>query len=179
MKSEKPELLAPAGGMRALIAAVVNGADAVYLGAQAFSARGYASNFSEKEQEEAIDYAHLRGVKVYFTINTLLKDEEINSALKLLFRLREMGVDAIIIQDLGLISLVRKYLPDLLLHASTQMTLHNSEGVEFVKKLGIKRVVLSRESSLEDIKRIKEKSVIDIEIFIHELYAFPIPVSVS
>jgi putative protease len=167
MKSEKPELLAPAGGMRALIAAIVNGADAVYLGAQAFSARGYASNFSEKEQEEAIDYAHLRGVKVYFTVNTLLKDEEITSALKLLSRLREMGVDAIIIQDLGLISLVRKYLPDLPLHASTQMTLHNSEGVEFVKKLGIKRVVLSRESSLEDIKRIKEKSRIDIEIFIH------------
>ena len=167
MKSEKPELLAPAGDMRALIAAVVNGADAVYLGAQVFSARGYASNFSEKEQEEAIDYAHLRGVKVYFTVNTLLKDEEVNSALKLLFRLREMGADAIIIQDLGLISLVRKYLPDLPLHASTQMTLHNSEGVEFVKKLGIKRVVLSRESSLKDIKRIKETSGVDIEIFIH------------
>ncbi len=167
MKSEKPELLAPAGDMRALIAAVVNGADAVYLGAQTFSARGYASNFSEKEQEEAIDYAHLRGVKVYFTVNTLLKDEEVNSALKLLSRLREMGADAIIIQDLGLIFLVRKHMPDLPLHASTQMTLHNSEGVEFVKKLGIKRVVLSRESSLENIKWIKEKSGIDIEIFIH------------
>ncbi len=167
MKSEKPELLAPAGGMKALIAAVVNGADAVYLGAQVFSARGYASNFSEKELEEAIDYAHLRGVKVYFTVNTLLKDGEVNSALKLIYCLREMGADAIIIQDLGLIYLVRKYLPDLPLHASTQMTLHNSEGVEFIKKLGIKRVVLSRESSLENIILIKEKSEIDIEIFIH------------
>ena len=167
MKSEKPELLAPAGGMEALIAAVENGADAVYLGARAFSARGYASNFSEKELEEAIDYAHLRGVKVYVTVNTLLKDEEVDSALELLSRLREMGADAIIIQDLGLISLSGKYLPDLPLHASTQMTLHNSEGVEFIKKLGIERVVLSRESSLEDIKRIKEKSGIEIEIFIH------------
>ncbi len=167
MKPEKPELLAPAGGMEALIAAVENGADAVYLGAQAFSARGYASNFSEKELEEAIDYAHLRGVKVYVTVNTLLKDEEIISALKLLSRLREMGTDAIIIQDLGLISLSRKYLPDLPLHASTQMTLHNSEGVKFLKELGFERVVLSRESSLEEIKQIKEKSGAEIEVFIH------------
>jgi len=167
MKHEKPELLAPAGGMEALVAAVENGADAVYLGARTFSARGYASNFSEKELEEAIDYAHLRGVKVYVTVNTLLKEEEMASALELLSRLREMGTDAIIIQDLGLISLSRKYLPDLPLHASTQMTLHNSEGVEFVKNLGIERVVLSRESSLEDIKRIKEKTGTEIEVFIH------------
>ncbi len=167
MNSEKPELLAPAGGMEALIAAVENGADAVYLGARAFSARGYASNFSKEELEEAIDYAHLRGVKVYVTLNTLLKDGEMKDALKLLSCLREMGADAIIIQDLGLISLARKYLPDLPLHASTQMTLHNSEGVEFLKRLGIERVVLSRELSLEDIKLIKEKSGIEIEIFIH------------
>jgi len=167
MNSEKPELLAPAGGMEALVVAVENGADAVYLGALAFSARGYASNFSKEELEEAIDYAHLRGVKVYVTVNTLLKDGEMKDALKLLSCLREMGADAIIIQDLGLISLARKYLPDLPLHASTQMTLHNSEGVEFLKRLGIERVVLSRELSLEDIKLIKEKSGIEIEIFIH------------
>src|SRR5665647_2101696 len=167
MNSETPELPAPAGGMEALIAAVENGADAVYLGARAFSARGYASNFSNEELEEAIDYAHLRGVKVYVTVNTLLKDGEVESAFKLLRCLREIGVDAIIIQDLGLISLAGKYLPDLPLHASTQMTLHNSAGVEFVNKLGIERVVLSRESSLEDIKRIREKSRIEIEIFIH------------
>ena len=167
MNSEKPELLAPAGGMEALIAAVENGADAVYLGARAFSARGYASNFSKEELEEAIDYAHLRGLKVYLTVNTLLKDGEVESALELLCDLREMGADAIIIQDLGLISLAGKYLPDLPLHASTQMTLHNREGVEFLKRIGIKRVVLSRESSLEDIKLIKEKSGIEIEVFIH------------
>jgi len=167
MKPVKPELLAPAGGMEALIAAVENGADAVYIGARAFSARGYASNFSEKELEEAIDYAHLRGVKVYVTVNTLLKDGEMENALKLLARLREMGADAIIIQDLGLISLAEKYLPDLPLHASTQMTLHNSEGVEFANKSGIERVVLSRESSLEEIKEIKEKSGTEIEVFIH------------
>lgn len=167
MKPEKPELLAPAGGMEAFVAAVENGADAVYLGARAFSARGYASNFSEKELEEAIDYAHLRGVKVYVTVNTLLKEEEVEDALKLLSCLREIGTDAIIIQDLGLISLAGKYLPDLPLHASTQMTLHNSEGVEFVKKLGIERAVLSRESSLEEIKRIKEKTGTEIEVFIH------------
>jgi putative protease len=167
MNSKKPELLAPAGGVEALIAAVENGADAVYLGARAFSARGYASNFSEEELEEAIDYAHLRGVKVYVTVNTLLKDGEVESALKLLCDLREIGADAIIVQDLGLISLVGRYLPDLPLHASTQLTLHNSEGVEFVKKLGIKRAVLSRESSLEDLKLIKGKSGTELEVFIH------------
>ena len=167
MKPEKPELLAPAGGMEALIAAVDNGADAVYLGARAFSARGYASNFAEKELEEAIDYTHLRGAKIYVTVNTLVKEKELESALQLLSRLREMGTDAIIIQDLGLISLARKHLPDLPLHASTQMTLHNKDGVEFVKKLGIERVVLSRESSLEEIKLIKEKTGTEIEVFIH------------
>ncbi|HOA68355.1 MAG TPA: DUF3656 domain-containing protein [Methanosarcina thermophila] len=167
MKPKKPELLAPAGGMEAFVAAVENGADAVYIGARAFSARGYASNFSEKELEEAIDYAHLRGVKVYVTVNTLLKEGEVEDALKLLSYLREIGTDAVIIQDLGLISLARKYLPDLPLHASTQMTLHNSEGIEFVKKLGIERTVLSRESSLEEIKRIKEKTGAEIEVFIH------------
>lgn len=167
MKPKKPELLAPAGGMEAFVAAVENGADAVYVGARAFSARGYASNFSEKELEEAIDYAHLRGVKVYVTVNTLLKEEEVEDALKLLSCLREIGTDAVIVQDLGLISLAGKYLPDLPLHASTQMTLHNSEGIEFVKKLGIERAVLSRESSLEEIRRIKEKTGTEIEVFIH------------
>jgi putative protease len=167
MKPEKPELLAPAGSTEALIAAVENGADAVYLGARAFSARGYASNFTEKELEEAVDYAHLRGVKVYVTVNTLLKEREIKDALDLLSHLREIGADAIIIQDLGLISLARKYLPDLPLHASTQMTLHNKEGVEFVKNLGIKRVVLSRETSLEEIKQIKENVDSELEVFIH------------
>jgi putative protease len=167
MKLEKPELLAPAGGMEALFAAVENGADAVYLGARAFSARGYASNFSDEELEKAIDYAHLRGVKVYVTVNTLLKEDEMENALLLFSRLREIGADAVIVQDLGLISLAREYFPDLPLHASTQMTLHNSEGTEFVKDLGVKRVVLSRETSLEDIEKIKEKSGIGIEIFIH------------
>jgi putative protease len=167
MKPEKPELLAPAGGMEAFVAAVENGADAVYLGARAFSARRYASNFSEKELEEVIDYAHLRGVRVYVTVNTLLKEEEVENALKLLSCLREMGTDAVIVQDLGLISLAKKHLPDLPLHASTQMTLHNSKGIEFVKKLGINRVVISRESSLEEIKRIKERTGTEIEVFIH------------
>ncbi|HWR26234.1 MAG TPA: DUF3656 domain-containing protein [Methanosarcina sp.] len=167
MKPEIPELLAPAGGMEALIAAVENGADAVYLGSRAFSARGYASNFSEEELEEAVDYAHLRGVKIYVTVNTLLKEDEMESALILLSHLREIGVDAVIVQDLGLISLAREYFPDLPLHASTQMTLHNSEGVKFVKNLGIKRAVLSRETSLQDIKRIKERSEAKIEVFIH------------
>lgn len=167
MKLARPELLAPAGSMEALKAAVENGADAVYLGARTFSARGYASNFSEKELEEALDYAHLRGVKVYVTVNTLLKDLEMQSALKLLFRLREMGADAIIIQDPGLMYLAGKKLPDLPLHASTQMTLHNSAGVTFVKEMGIKRVVLSRECSLKDIKSIKEKTGAELEVFIH------------
>ncbi len=167
MMPEKPELLAPAGGMEAFVAAVENGADAVYLGARAFSARGYASNFSDNELEEAVDYAHLRGVKVYVTVNTLLKEEELENALKLLSWLRKIGTDAIIIQDIGLISLAKKFLPDLPLHASTQMTLHNSKGVEFVTQLGIERAVLARESSLEEIKRIKEITGTEIEVFIH------------
>ena len=167
MKLARPELLAPAGSMEALKAAVENGADAVYLGARTFSARGYASNFSEKELEEAVDYAHLRGVKIYVTVNTLLKDREMQTALNLLFNLREIGVDAIIIQDPGLMYLARKNLPDLPLHASTQMTLHNSVGIAFVKAMGIKRVILSRECSLRDITSIKEKTGAELEVFVH------------
>ncbi|WP_440954338.1 DUF3656 domain-containing U32 family peptidase [Methanosarcina sp. Mfa9] len=167
MKPARPELLAPAGSMEALRAAVENGADAVYLGAHAFSARGYAANFSDKELEEAIDYAHLRGVKVYVTVNTLLRDGEMEAALDLLCRLKEMGSDAVLVQDIGLLSLGRQYVPDLPLHASTQMTLHNSEGALFTKELGIERVVLSRECSLEEIKRIGETSGLETEAFIH------------
>ncbi len=167
MKPARPELLAPAGSMEALRAAVENGADAVYLGARAFSARGYAANFSEKELEEAIDYAHLRGVKVYVTLNTLLKDGEIAEALDLLCLLKEMGADAVLVQDMGLLSLARQYVPDLPLHASTQMTLHNSEGALFAKDLGIERVVLSRECSLEEIKQIGENSGLETEAFVH------------
>ncbi len=167
MKPARPELLAPAGSMEALRAAVENGADAVYLGAHAFSARGYAANFSDKELEEAIDYAHLRGVKVYVTVNTLLRDEEMEAGLDLLCHLKEMGSDAVLVQDIGLLSLGRQYVPDLPLHASTQMTLHNSEGALFAKELGIERVVLSRECSLEEIKRIGENSGLETEAFIH------------
>jgi putative protease len=167
MKPVRPELLAPAGSMEALRAAVENGADAVYLGARAFSARGYAANFSDKELEEAIDYAHLRGVKVYVTANTLLRDGEMEAALDLLCRLKEMGADAVLVQDIGLLSLGRQYVPDLPLHASTQMTLHNSEGALFAKELGIERVVLARESSLEEIKRIGKNSGLETEAFVH------------
>ncbi|MDD2439549.1 MAG: DUF3656 domain-containing protein, partial [Methanosarcinaceae archaeon] len=167
MTPAKPELLAPAGSLNALRAAVENGADAVYLGARAFSARGYAANFSDKDLKEAIAYAHLRGVKVYVTVNTLLKDREIEEALKLLSFLETIGADAVLVQDLGLLALAKKYLPDLPLHASTQLTLHNSEGALFAKEMGIERVVLSRECSLEELRKIRENTGLEVEAFMH------------
>ncbi|MDD3042040.1 MAG: DUF3656 domain-containing protein [Methanosarcinaceae archaeon] len=167
MTPAKPELLAPAGSLEALRAAVENGADAVYLGARAFSARGYAANFSDEELEEAIDYAHLRGVKVYVTVNTLIKDREMEDAVKILCCLQEMGADAVLVQDPGLISLAKKYLPGLPLHASTQMTLHNSEGALFAKEMGMERVVLSRECSLEELQNVRETAGLEVEAFMH------------
>lgn len=164
---KEPELLAPAGNMESLIAAVQNGADAVYLGVEDFSARAYAGNFTIEDFKEALDYAHLRGVKVYVTLNTLIKDSEIEKAVNLMFTLDELGTDAIIVQDMGLLSLARKLVPTLPVHASTQMTLHNSEAVQFVQEMGIERVVLAREMTIDEIKTVKKKTGVDIETFVH------------
>ncbi|MDO9517981.1 MAG: DUF3656 domain-containing protein [Methanosarcinaceae archaeon] len=162
-----PELLAPAGDMESLIAAVENGADAVYFGANIFSARAFAGNFSVDGIVNAIDYAHLRGVKAYVTVNTLIKDSEMDNAINLLYQLSEFGADAVIIQDMGLLSKVKELSIDIPIHASTQMTTHNIGGVKFLEEMGVKRVVLAREMSLDDIKDIKKNTNIEIETFIH------------
>ncbi|MBN2110500.1 MAG: U32 family peptidase [Methanosarcinaceae archaeon] len=167
MTIRKPELLAPAGDMDALVAAVENGADAVYLGIKGFSARAYADNFTLDEFRQALDHAHLRGVRVYVTLNTLIKDTEIETAVNLMQTLDELGTDAIIVQDIGLLSLAKRHVPLLPVHASTQMTIHNSEGVRFLREMGVKRVVLAREMTLEEIKRIRQDTDIEIETFIH------------
>lgn len=162
-----PELLAPVGSREALAAAVQNGADAIYLGGKMFSARQYADNFDREELRAAFDYAHVRGVKVYITVNTLLADTEFPEALDYLNFLYENGADAVIVQDVGLAGASRKLIPELALHASTQMTVHNSEGAAFLKDNGFKRVVLARELSLREIDQIKTKTGVEIEVFVH------------
>ena len=164
---EKIELLAPAGSMESLFAAINKGCDAVYLGGNKFSARAYASNFDNDNMIKAVDYAHSYGVKVYVTLNTILKENEIEEAVRYVGFLYEIGVDAIIIQDLGLCKRVKEDFPGMELHASTQMTIHNGEGAMFFKERGFTRIVLSRELSLEEIKYISKDLGIETEIFVH------------
>ncbi|HMB46196.1 MAG TPA: DUF3656 domain-containing protein [Candidatus Methanoperedens sp.] len=168
----KPELLAPVGGKEALIAAIENGADAVYFGGALFSARQYASNFTNEEIESAIDYSHIRGVKAYVTMNTLVKDSELEKAGQYLQFLCNAGADAVIVQDIGILRLLREQLEILPVHASTQMTIHNLEGVKFLQEMGVKRVVLARESSLGEIRNIKSQTSVEIETFIHGAICF-------
>ena len=163
----KIEVLAPAGSMESLYAAINNGADAIYLGGNKFSARAYASNFDNENMKKAIDYAHSYGVKVYVTMNTLLKEEELQKALKYAGYLYEIGVDALIIQDLGLVKLIKEKYSDFELHASTQMTIHNGEGALYFKERGFHRIVLSRELTFEEIKHISKDLKIETEIFVH------------
>lgn len=161
------ELLAPAGSFESVKAAVNNGCDAIYIGGKNFNARHYASNFSDDDIEKIIDYCHLRGVKVFITLNILYKEKEIKDVLKFAEKMYKIGADAFIIQDIGLFSILKNYLPDIRFHASTQMTIHNLEGVNFLKDIGFDRVVLSRELSLNDIKYITENTSIEIETFVH------------
>ncbi|ALB47769.1 DUF3656 domain-containing U32 family peptidase [Clostridium beijerinckii] len=163
----KIELLAPAGSMESLIAAINNGADAIYLGGNKFSARAYASNFDNETMMKAVDYAHSYNVKVYVTINTILKQSELKEALKYAGYLYEIGVDAIIIQDLGLVKLIRDVYPDFELHASTQMTIHNAEGALYFREKGMQRIVLSRELTVDEINYISKDLGIETEIFVH------------
>ncbi len=163
----KIELLAPAGNMECLKAAVLSGADAVYLAGKLFGARSYADNFSDEELKIAVDYCHLRGVKVYVTVNTLISDREMSGAMDYLKMLNDIGVDAVIVQDLGLFSLVKENFPELPVHASTQMTAHNISGVKALSKMGAEQVVLSRELSLEEIKKIKNETDVKLEVFAH------------
>lgn len=164
---KKTELLAPAGDYQSFLAAINAGANAVYFGGKNFSARNLAVNFSNEEISKAIDYAHLRGVKCYVALNTLIKDNEMREVFDFINFLYERGADALIIQDLGVLNLCKKYWPDLPLHASTQMTAHNFRDVIKLKEMGFRRVVLSRELTLEEIAEIKEKSGVEIECFIH------------
>lgn len=161
----KPELLSPAGDMETLIIAINSGADAVYVGGESFSARAFARNFDRDEMLEAVKYCHLYGKKIYVAVNTIIFENEIEKCLDYLKFLYEINVDAVIMQDIGMISLVHKLIPDLEIHSSTQLNCHNEECLKLLKKIGVKRAVLAREMSLDEIKKIKTD--IDLEVFIH------------
>ena len=161
----KPELLSPAGDRESLLAALCAGADAVYLGGPRFSARAYAANFSDEDLAASILECHRLGVKLYITINTLLKDSEIDEAYRYAVKVWNMGVDAIIIQDTGLIKLLNGFHPEIELHASTQMTVHNLAGADYLSEKGLTRLVLARELTLEEIRAISQ--VHETEVFIH------------
>ena len=161
------ELLAPAGSMEALRAAVQNGADAVYLGYDTFNARMGAQNFSADELQEAVVYCHVRGVKVHLTLNTLVSDREMPQAADVIRTAAAFGVDAFIVQDLGVAALCREIAPSVAIHASTQMSIHSLEGVQQAAELGVSRVVLARELPREEIAHICRRSPVEIEVFVH------------
>ncbi len=161
------ELLSPVGDFECLKSAVQNGANAVYLGTSSFSARAKATNFNNEELFEAIKYAKLRNVSVHLALNTLIKNYEFNSAVNIAITAYNLGVDAIIVQDLGLATFLLKHYPEIPIHASTQMTVHNLDGVNQLEKLGFSRVVLARELSLDEIKYIRENTSLQLEVFIH------------
>lgn len=164
---KKIELLAPAGDEEALKAAIMAGANAVYMGGSRFGARAFAGNFEDDKLIDAVDYAHQMGVKIYITANTIIKDEEIGDFLNYIDFLYEIGVDAVILQDLGMIDIISKRIPDLELHASTQMTASTAQDVLFLKELGVSRVVLSRELSYDEISAIKTETNVEVEAFVH------------
>ena len=161
------EILAPAGSYESLRAAVCAGADAVYIGGMQFGARAYAKNLTQEELEEAIDYVHIHGRKVYLTVNTLLKDKEIDQLYEYLKPYYERGLDGVIVQDVGAASYIREYFPGLAVHASTQMTITGRRGASFMKSQGIVRVVPARELSLEEIRIMKEETGLEVECFVH------------
>lgn len=161
-----PELLAPAGSRESLAAAIAAGADAVYLSGKRFGARKFAANFDEPDLASAIDYAHLRGVKVYVTVNTLIRENELSDAASYLLRLYEMGADAVLLQDIGLAQLARSMVPELERHASTQMTIHNRQGALWAARAGFKRAVLAREVGLTEINEMKSQGI-GLEVFVH------------
>ena len=162
-----PELLSPVGNMDSLMAAINGGCDAVYLSGINFGARSFAGNFTNEEIKKAIEISHLYGVKVYVTVNTLIYDHEVERLLKYVDFLHSNNVDALIMQDIGMIDLIRKTYPNLSLHASTQLHIHNLEGVKFACKLGLKRVVLARETPISLINEIKKNTNVELEVFVH------------
>ncbi|AHF05771.1 DUF3656 domain-containing U32 family peptidase [Desulfitobacterium metallireducens] len=161
------ELLAPAGSFEAFKAGVENGADAIYLGGKSFSARASAANFDETELRRAVQYAHERNVKVYVTVNILIADQEFPELFDYLYSLYSAGVDAVLLQDIGVADLIQSILPEIERHASTQITVNTSWGAKHLEGLGLKRVVLARETSAEEMKMISQKTPLDIEVFVH------------
>ncbi len=159
------ELLSPAGNIQCLKAAINNGADACYLGGKSFGARAFAGNFTNEELKEATQYAHLYGVKIYITVNTIIYNNEVEEFIEYIKYLYQIGVDALIMQDIGMISLVRQIIPNFEIHASTQLHNHNNEGIKLLKELGVTKVVLDREMTLEEIENINVD--IEKEVFIH------------
>ena len=164
---KKIELLAPAGDKEAFIAAVQNGANAIYLGGTMFNARSFAKNFDNDELLWAVEYAHLRNVKIFVTVNTLYKDEEFEMLLEYIDYLYTIQIDALIIQDIGLCSIVHEIYPDFEIHMSTQASVMNKHGVKFFEKRGVSRIVLARENSIEEIQNICSSTSLDIEVFVH------------
>ena len=163
----KPELLLPAGGMESVVAAVQNGADAVYLGGRQFSARQNAENFDEEALEQAVRYCKARGVKIYQTLNTLLFDNQFAEAKQAVRLACRIGIDAFIVQDWGVVRLIQALAPDMAIHGSTQMSVHTPAGARLLKEAGLSRVVLAREMSLEEKREICKEVDIETEAFIH------------
>ena len=167
MRNKDFELLAPAGSLEILKGVIESGADAVYVGGSMFGARAYANNFTEDELLEAIDFAHLRGVKVYLTVNTLIKNSEFSKLYDYLLPYYKRGLDAVIVQDLGVVKAIHEYFPSLEIHTSTQMTVTGADGVRFLSQFGVTRVVMAREVSLAEMKRIHEETGMELEAFVH------------
>ncbi|MGM0502531.1 MAG: DUF3656 domain-containing U32 family peptidase, partial [Bacillota bacterium] len=163
----KPELLAPVGNWNSLYAAVQNGCDAIYVGGKEFNARNRADNFSVSELKEVIDYAHIRGVKVYITMNIVYKEQELNQVLGFVKKIYKQGADAVIVQDLGIAKLISEFFPDIELHGSTQLNIHNLAGAKMLEDLGFSRVILARELSLTEIKEINDNTTLEVETFVH------------
>ena len=167
MRNKDFELLAPAGSLEILKGVIESGADAVYVGGSMFGARAYANNFTEEELLEAIDFAHLRGVKVYLTVNTLIKNSEFSKLYDYLLPYYKRGLDAVIVQDLGVVKAIHEYFPSMEIHTSTQMTVTGADGVRFLSQFGVTRVVMAREVSLVEMKRIHEETGMELEAFVH------------
>lgn len=167
MRNKDFELLAPAGNLEILKGVIESGADAVYVGGSMFGARAYANNFTEEELLEAIDFAHLRGVKVYLTVNTLIKNSEFSKLYDYLLVYYKRGLDAVIVQDIGVVKAIHEYFPSMEIHTSTQMTVTGADGVRFLSQFGVTRVVMAREVSLAEMKRIHEETGMELEAFVH------------
>lgn len=167
MRNKDFELLAPAGNLEIFKGVIESGADAVYVGGSMFGARAYANNFTEDELLEAIDFAHLRGVKVYLTVNTLIKNSEFSKLYDYLLVYYKRGLDAVIVQDIGVVKAIHEYFPSLEIHTSTQMTVTGADGVRFLSQFGVTRVVMAREVSLAEMKCIHEETGMELEAFVH------------